>query len=227
MGLQARMSSSRLPGKVLKRLGDAGPVVLDQVIERIKHSRLVDDLFLLTSDDVSDDLLAFYGKDRCLPVLRGSMNDVLSRYVELCRKVSIEHQDFALVRVTADCPLLDPSLLDEMIYDYKNHDWDYFSNTISRSYPDGFDLEIFNSKVIDFLDCHALSSLDREHVTSLLHRYSQGLKIGQKLNDLDLSKYRVTLDTQTDLNILAKIFGENSNSIMNASEVARWLEGES
>ena len=157
--LQARMSSNRLPGKVMKEINGM-PMIYWQ-IQRILRSKAVDDLIVATSTDVTDDVLAGYLKGISVKVFRGNLNDVLSRYLE----ASLAYPHGALIRLTGDCPLVMPDLIDQMVKEFYSLDADYLSNTLKPTYPDGLDIEIIKKGVLNRLVAFSLNQREKEHVT--------------------------------------------------------------
>lgn len=197
--LQARMNSSRLPGKVLEDI--AGRPMLQFIVERLKRSSCVDQIILATTDHSSDDALAELSRELGIMLVRGNQRDVLARYVQSASQTDAK----VLVRITGDCPFVDPVLLDQMITEFKlSTDIDYLSNCILPSYPDGLDIEIFSSEalVIAGLECTDMSQ--REHVTPWI-RESGLFTIAIKQNDVDLSGLRWTVDEPEDLMVIRAV----------------------
>ena len=193
--LQARMSSSRLPGKVLADI--SGRPLLQFLIERLKRSLTVDEIILATTDDTSDDYLSEFGKALGLKVVRGSMHDVLARYVLAASQTCAD----TLVRITCDCPFVDPNLLDEMINEFFSSEVDYLSNFTSPSYPDGLDIEIFSREVLLLAESECDDTSQREHVTPWIVE-SGRCRTAIKCNHIDLSGLRLTVDEPEDLEVI-------------------------
>ena len=147
-----------------------------------------------------DDSLAILGKSLGLTVIRGSKEDVLSRFA-----LATKHTDAdVLVRITGDCPLVDPSLLQEMIQEFSNQDVDYLSNCIQPTYPDGLDIEIFNRHSLLCAEKHCQNATEREHVTPWI-RNNRQFKLGQKKYHVDYSSIRLTVDEPEDLQVIRSI----------------------
>ena len=205
--LQARTGSSRLPKKVLADL--SGRPMLTFLVERIKRCSLVDQIILATTDLPEDDELDALGKRLGLIVVRGSQNDVLSRYVQ-----ALEYTEAPiLVRITGDCPFVDPGLLGQMISEFRGRKVDYLSNCISPTYPDGLDVEIFtrSALLIAQLECVDLSQ--REHVTSWILE-SGRCHLAEKRHHIDYSSMRWTVDEPEDLIVVRDVvahFGGRSD----------------
>ena len=205
--LQARTGSSRLPGKVLADL--AGRPMLAFLIERLKRCAAVDRFILATTELVEDDGLACLGDSLGLTVVRGSEKDVLSRYALAaeCTKAPI------LVRITGDCPLVDPGLLQEMIGDFYKQDIDYLSNCVPSTYPDGLDIEVFTRRALLLAQAECRDASQREHVTPWI-RDSGHCRLGQKRYQVDLSSMRWTVDEPEDLQVIRGVvdhFGGTSD----------------
>ncbi|BDD92217.1 spore coat protein [Pandoraea sp. NE5] len=190
--LQARCSSSRLPGKVLKPLLGQ-PMILRQ-IERLRRVRRIDELVVVTSEESSDDELAGVCHNAGVPVFRGSLNDVLDRFYRAIESKTVDH----VVRLTADCPLTDPATVDAVIDLYLKGGFDYASNTLPPTYPDGLDAEIFQAEVLRTIWREASQPSEREHVTSFIYKHPERFRLGNLTNDRDLSSLRWTVDTPAD-----------------------------
>jgi len=167
---------------------------------RLNNSKLLDDIFFLIPSNYKNSFLKKYLKKRKYLTFYGSENNVLDRFY----KASNKFKSDIIVRVTADCPLVDYRLMDTMIKKFLNFkDIDYYSNTIKRSFPKGLDIEIFSKKSLKIAIRKVNKSFDREHVTPFIKRNFKSLNF---LNDKDLSKLRWTLDTIEDYNNLNKMF---------------------
>jgi len=218
--VQARMSSSRLPGKVLADLG-AVPV-LDWVIRAARMSRQVDEVVVATSVDRSDDPLVEHCGRLEVPVVRGPLDDVLSRFVLAVRA----HPCDAVVRLTADCPMLDPALIDLVVAAWRSDPtWEYVATTLHRTLPRGLDVELVRSDVLRGLDA-AAEGYHRQHVTSLLYTEPQGrrllgLGVAPPADDL-----RVTLDTAEDLDLLREIVARTGDRALSWQELVGLLRAD-
>ena len=205
--LQARTGSSRLPGKVLADL--AGRPMLAFLVERLKRCSHVDRVILATTDSPEDDALAALGHTLGLAVFRGSQNDVLSRYA-----LAAEQTDASvLVRITGDCPFVDPGLLGEMIDEFCSQDIDYFSNCLIPTYPDGLDVEVFTRRALLLAQAECIDPAQREHVTPWI-RDSGRFRLAQKQHHVDLSSMRWTVDEPEDLEVIRGVvahFGGRSD----------------
>lgn len=197
--LQARMSSTRLPGKVLlPLLGE--PMVVRQ-LERIARARRIDRTVVATSDDPSDDPLAAALEAHGAAVHRGPLNDVLARFAGAVRRFGpADH----VVRLTADCPLTDPELIDAVIERHLEG-LDLTSNTVPRVFPDGLDVQVVRAELLLARDAQSTDPVEREHVLIGLH-YDQTLKQGSVVQDEDQGAMRWTVDHPADFAMVEKVY---------------------
>ncbi|HXF75703.1 MAG TPA: aminotransferase class III-fold pyridoxal phosphate-dependent enzyme [Methylomirabilota bacterium] len=199
--VQARMGSKRLPGKVLADIG--GEAMLGRVVERVRRSKYAGSVVVATSTAAADDAIAEYCRRKNYPVYRGSEADVLDRYFEAAKA----HRAEIIVRVTADCPLIDAGIIDRIVEAYFQGDCDYASNTIACTYPDGLDAEVFSLKALAIAHREARRQSDREHVTPYLRaagRFrlrSVECELGRSLQHL-----RWTVDEPQDLAFLREVY---------------------
>jgi spore coat polysaccharide biosynthesis protein SpsF len=198
--LQARMSSSRLPGKVMTLI-NGEPMIFWQ-IERIKAARSIDQIIVATSSDQSDDSLAHFLASKGIEVFRGSRDDVLSRFLEIDSKV----QPSTIVRLTGDCPLVMPKLIDSMVKRFYLSDCDYLSNTLEPTFPDGLDVEIFQSSALKRLASFDLSLTEREHVTLGMYSRPSHFVLQSFQNDQNFSNKRWTVDYVEDLIFVTNVY---------------------
>jgi len=217
--LQARVSSTRLPCKVLKPILGA-PMILRQ-IERIKRAEYIDKLILATSTDQSDDELSELCQQHGIECLRGSLNDVLDRFYQVAVRYTPDH----IVRLTGDCPLTDPQVIDEVIQTHLSGQYDYTSNTVEPTYPDGLDVEIFRLSCLERAWKEASLTSQKEHVTLFFHQHSELFNIGSVKNTVDLSKLRWTVDELEDFTLVNKIYEQlyPNNSSFSTSEILNYL----
>lgn len=198
--LQARMSSRRLPGKVLMPL-NGEPMIFRQ-IARILESKEVDNLIIATSIDPSDDVLVEYLDSKGVANFRGSLDDVFSRFYEI---IEIESPEL-IVRLTADCPLVMPEILDAMLIQFNKGDWDYMTNALYPSYPDGLDIEIFTRQCFSKLSTFNLTPEELEHVTLGINNRKDMFKIGNYSDVRDNSKLRWTVDYLEDFEFIKSVY---------------------
>lgn len=198
--LQARMSSSRLPGKVMLPL--AGAPMLARQIERLKRSRLIDRLVVATSDRDEDEGVAALASSVGVDSFRGSLENVLDRFY----KAALPYRPKLVVRVTGDCPLADWEVIDGCISLAIEDGYDYASNSLTRTWPDGLDVEVFTFAALETAWREAKDPFELEHVTPFLHRHPERFKLGQYVNDIDRSDLRWTVDERSDYEFVGRIY---------------------
>ena len=207
--IQARMGSTRLPGKVMRPL--AGRPVLGHVIERVRACALVDDVVVATTTLPRDDVVAEAARSLGALTYRGSDDDVLSRVYHAAEGAEV------VVRVTADCPLFDPGLLERMLVRFNEHRTaadgvDYLSNTIVRTYPRGLDAELVTFDALERACEQAVDPYEREHVTPFIYRHPELFRLEAFTGERDLSHLRWTLDTEEDYRFLTELHAALSAS---------------
>lgn len=203
--VQARMGSTRLPGKVLMDLG--GESVLARVVGRLRRAKLVDKIVIATTDTAEDDaIIAECGK-LGVAWFRGSEGDVLDRYYQ----TALAFDAGAVVRITSDCPLIDPDLVDETIKQFQDRSTDYASNAIERTHPRGLDVEVFTIAVLKSAWQNAKQPYEREHVTPYLYEHPELFRLESVVGTPDYSQHRWTLDTAEDLQLLRAIYDRFDN----------------
>lgn len=200
--IQARMSSTRLPGKVLKAvLGE--PMVVRQ-LERISRSKLIDKIVVATSTEPSDDPLAEVVEAAGYQVFRGSLDDVLSRFLTLRNELNPTH----IVRLTADCPLTDPEVIDGIIQQHVDSKVDYTSNVIDRTFPRGLDAEVFTIEALDRLSELELTEDEHEHVTLGFYKRPGEFTLTNYAGSVDNSHLRWTVDNPEDYDFALWVYRE-------------------
>ena len=200
--IQARMGSSRLPGKIM--LSACGKSLLYHLLERVKKSKKLEKIIIATTTEPEDDVIVNFCKSEKIDFFRGSKNDVLSRYYETAKKFSVD----IIVRLTSDTPLIDPNVIDKVISAYENEHSDYVSNffPLPRTYPEGYNVEVFPFKILEKTNFEATKPSDREHVTTYISMQPNLFKIFRVDNETDYSKYRFTLDYEDDYKLIKKIY---------------------
>ena len=197
--IQARLKSSRLPNKVLKNINDKS--IIQLVLERVQRSKLVSKVIVATSEDKSNDPLVNHISDLGFESFRGSENNVLSRYYEASKYYKAK----TIVRITADCPLVDSEIIDKCITLFNEGNAEYVSNINPPTFPDGYDIEVFSFNALEMANNHAILDFDKEHVTPLI-RSNENLKRINYVQDDDLSFLRLTLDEQIDYQVIQDIY---------------------
>jgi len=219
--IQARMGSSRLPGKVSMDLG--GETVLGRVVRRLQRSRHISKIVVATTTVPADEVIVAECDRLEVLCFRGSEHDVLDRYYQAARANAAD----ALVRVTSDCPLIDPELVDETVEVFRDEHADYASNVFPRTYPRGLDTEVFSFDALDRAWREAREAHQREHVTPYLYEHPQIFKLASLSGAADYSRYRWTLDTLEDLELLRTIYSRfHGRDDFSWQEVLRLMERE-
>lgn len=218
--LQARVSSSRLPGKVLRPI--LGRPMLMLQIERLRRSLKIDRLLVATSTEASDDPLARTCAEYGVDCFRGSLTDVLDRYCKAAEPYSPEH----VVRLTGDCPLADPEVIDQVISMHLNDGNDYTSNTLSPSFPDGLDVEMIRYRALVKAGADAKLASEREHVTAFIYKNPEIFKLGGLRSVQDLSGLRWTVDELADFETVSAIYEAlyPTKADFSTEDILQWLQ---
>tara|TARA_B000000460_G_scaffold145238_1_gene102544 strand:+ start:1300 stop:2019 length:720 start_codon:yes stop_codon:yes gene_type:complete len=218
--ISARMTSSRLPGKSLMKI--CGDPVLQHMLTRVKRAKLIDKIIVATTVNKTDDCISHLCKKMGVSCFRGPEQDVLKRYYLAARKYNVD----PIVRLTADCPMIDPALIDETISVFKKGKWEYVTNAHGH-YPDGMDTEIFTFSALERAHLKAKHTFAREHVTTYIAgnmpKYGKGkFKRHTIKRNKDFSHIRWTLDTADDLKIIRELTSKlpKNYSWMDALSVA-------
>lgn len=198
--IQARMGSTRLPGKVMMDI--VGKPMLWHVISRVKHAKRLDDIVIATTTLNEDKQILELASEMGVKSYAGSEDDVLDRYYQ----AAIIHKADVIARITADCPLTDPKVIDRAIEIYRNHDFDYVSTAIKPTYPDGIGTEVFSASALKKAWKEAILSSEREHVTPYIGKNQKIFSIENLENDEDLSYMRWTVDEERDLKFVREIY---------------------
>jgi spore coat polysaccharide biosynthesis protein SpsF len=198
--IQARMGSTRLPGKVLKDL--AGETVLARVVSRLRRSGLINELLVATTDQPADDAIVEECRRCSVSVCRGDQDDVLDRYFRAAQLSGAE----VVVRITSDCPLIDPEITDKTIAEFLSARPDYASNTLVRTYPRGLDTEVMSFDALARAWQAARKPYEREHVTPYIYEHPEEFRILSVVGDKDYSVHRWTVDTPEDLEFVRAVY---------------------
>lgn len=212
--IQARVSSSRLPRKVLMDI--AGRSMLEHVVGRLRQVPEVDEVVIATSTDPSDDEIVSFCEDHDITVRRGSLDDVLERYWSAARDVGAD----VVVRATSDCPLLDPAVISLVVRRYLQGDVDYASNRLPghRTYPVGLDVEAFGVDTLDRAHREATQPFEREHVTPYVYCDDHDFRLACVDTDAPAPTERWTVDTAEDLAFVREVFARLPDGVTD------WLE---
>ena len=203
--IQARIASTRLPGKVMMDIG--GRTMLERVVMRTRCAQLVHEVTVATTTSAEDDPLMAACEGLEVPAMRGSENDVLDRYHDAARLFGAD----AIVRITSDCPLIDPSLIDEVVTAFLAARSDYASNFLHRTYPRGLDAEVIARDALERAWREAAGPGYRAHVTPYLYLHPDDFDLLSVCGTNDFSDYRWTVDTKLDLEVVRDIYAAADN----------------
>ena len=219
--VQARMSSSRLPGKVLLT-GSKDKSLLKTLYERLLPSKHINKIIIATSTNEFDDLIFEECKKNNIKVFRGSLLNVLKRYYDCAKKYKGE----VIIRITSDCPLLEYKLIDKLLLEFNKQNCDYLSNVHPATFPDGYDVEIFTFKSLKKAFINAKQNYEKEHVTPYIWDNPKKFNIKNYSLNKNYSKFRVTLDYLEDYFLIKKIFNyfEKRKNYFDVSDVLKYLE---
>ncbi|HEX9018312.1 MAG TPA: glycosyltransferase family protein [Anaerolineaceae bacterium] len=215
--IQARMSSSRLPGKVL--LDIAGKPMLVRVVERARRAQTVDEVLIATTTDPADNPIEDLCRAEGYAIYRGSMFDVLDRFYQAARQAAAD----VIVRITADCPLIDPAVIDQTVGAFFSEGADFACNRLpppwKRTFPIGLDTEVCNFSGLERAWQEAQQPFEREHVMPYFYDQEGRFKVVVVDNPQDYGAYRWTVDTAEDLALLREIFAR-----FGGSDTFTWLD---
>jgi spore coat polysaccharide biosynthesis protein SpsF len=199
--VQARMGSTRLPAKVLKEVLEK-PLLAYQ-IERLCQVKNAAQVMIATTTNLEDQAIVEFCRQAHVPLYRGSEDDVLDRYYQAAKALDAD----VVVRISGDCPLIDPAVVDFVINFYISHypTYDYVSNTLERTYPRGMDVEVFSFKALEKAVQEACKKEEREHVTPYLYEHPELFNLGSVVRGPDVSQYRWTVDTDEDFDLISLI----------------------
>ena len=201
--LQARMGGTRLPGKVLADV--CGEPMIARQMARLMLAKELDDIIVAIPTSASNNVLERYCIEHSWQVARGSEDDALSRYLYAAEVTAAD----IVVRVTADCPLIDPFVIDSLVLLFKTNAYDFVANNLVPTFPHGLDAEVMSRGTLAIADSKATSAYDREHVTPWITRAGAGGSIFRICNlpcPLDLSAYRLTVDYPEDLALIREVY---------------------
>ncbi|SER76099.1 spore coat polysaccharide biosynthesis protein SpsF [Gracilibacillus ureilyticus] len=196
--IQARMGSSRLPGKVMRKV--LGKPLIAYQLERVRRAANIDEIMIATTTEKNDDPIVTFCEEEKVPYYRGSEHDVLSRYYHAARSAGAN----VIVRLTSDCPLIDPAVIEKIAGAYSGSSA-YVSNVVKRTFPRGMDVEVFSMELLEMMYHEATSERDREHVTTFIREQPDRFQLCDITNGTDYSKYRLTVDTIEDFTVIRKI----------------------
>lgn len=220
--VQARLSSERLPRKVLLKLADVP--IIQHIIDRLRASQELDDFCIAIPFGTEQEELRQYVRSQNIRVIEGPEDNVLSRFFIAAKGTRASR----VVRITSDCPLFSPRILDEMIREFKAYEpsLDFLSNTLERTFPRGYDIEIFTLSALEKAFHLAKEGSDREHVTPFIRDEKNGFRLRNFKGKEDHSDLRLTVDTQEDFDLLEKVFKSlyRSNPLFDLDSVVKLLK---
>jgi len=218
--IQARTGSTRLPNKVLMNL--AGKTVLEHVVSRVQKSHKISEVVVATTISISDLNIVKLCAEKGIRVFCGSEEDVLDRFFQVAKLLKPKN----IVRITADCPMMDPEVIDFIITKHSKEDADYTSNTLVESYPDGEDVEVFKFSALAKAWQDANLKSEREHVTPFIKKHGDFFKHSSVVCEKSLSSKRWTLDNSEDYEFISKIFKAlyDKNNYFGMDEILAFLE---
>jgi len=201
--IEARMGSSRLPGKVMKKI--VGKPMLELLIERVQRAKLIHNIIVATTINPKDDPIVELAERLGVKSFRGDEEDVLDRVLKAAKFYGTD----IIVELTGDCPLIDPITVDKVIQEYLDGDYDYVSNTLKKTFPRGLDTKVFSTAVLEEVSRLTNDPVDREHVSLYIYEHPEKFKLHNveappELNHPDL---RLTVDTEEDLQLVKEIYG--------------------
>ncbi len=215
--VQARIGSSRLRGKVLKKINSKETIIL--LLERLSRAKKVNDIIVAIPNTKENDVLFEVLKKHNYKIFRGSEKNVLKRYYDCAKNYKISN----ILRITGDCPLVDPLLVDKVASIYLSNNYDYVSNIEDRTFPDGMDMEFFNFKTLSKILANVISKYDKEHVTKYVLRTNIFDKYNFKQSK-NFSDLRITLDTKDDFLLIKKIFENFRNSLFSYNDIIKYYQ---
>ena len=200
--IQARMNSNRLPGKVMMKIKNKP--LLHYVLSQIRHSNLLEKTIVATTDLAEDDIIEEFVLKEKIDCYRGSSKDVLDRYYQCAKEFKIE----TIVRISADCPLIDPNIIDVVIRKFLDGKYDYVTNSLTRTFPHGMDVEIFSFKTLENAWNNAKLPSEREHVTPYIYNQFKEFKKFNVTNSENFSNLRIVVDRKNDFQLIKQIFSK-------------------
>ena len=218
--IQARMGSSRLPGQVLASI--QGNPMLWHVVERTRAAHTLDEVMVATTTRSVDDAIVDFCGEQGVAVFRGSEDDVLQRYYQAALEVNAD----VVVRITSDCPLIDPQIVDKTVLAYLETLPDYAANTILRTYPRGLDTEVISFQALERAHREAHKAYERAHVTPYIYENPREFSILSVTGEQDYSQHRWTVDTPEDLEFVRAIYDRAGEEMPLLNDILHLVERE-
>ena len=211
--IQARIGSTRLPGKVLMKLNE--DTVLSLLLKQLKHSKFLTEIIIATTTNPEDDVIEKFAISNNIKLFRGDSDNVLDRYYQCAKKFSLTH----IVRITADNPLIDPDMIDQAIKKYSTFNYDYLTNSIDRTFPNGTEVEIFSFDALEIAWKYAKKKSEREHVTPYFYNNPKKFKIHHFKQKKNQSKFRYTIDRKEDYALVVEILSRIKKRPIRTSDI--------
>ncbi|MDG1143220.1 MAG: glycosyltransferase family protein, partial [Burkholderiales bacterium] len=190
----------RLPGKVMKPILERP--MLELQLERLSRASLIDELVVATGTQPEDGVIADLCESLNIPCFSGSNDDVLDR----CYRAVSDYSPRLVMRLTGDCPLVDPKIIDGLVHFFRDGNFDYASNTLKPTWPDGLDAELMRFETLESAWSEATLRSEREHVTPFIYKNNSRFHLGSYENDVDLSSHRWTVDEQADFDLVTAVY---------------------
>ena len=203
--IQARIGSTRLPKKVIQKI-DNKNTVIDYVINQVKYSKKIEKIIIATTNLIEDDIICQYANLQQIECFRGSSEDVLDRFYQCAKKFGIDD----IIRITSDNPLIDPNIIDMIINEYKNKEYDFVTNTLDRTFPYGTEVEVFSFQSLEKAWKNAKKPSEREHVTPFIRNPKNKFILKNIEYQENISYLRYTIDAIEDLKLVKEIIKNSS-----------------
>ena len=198
--IQARIGSFRLPGKVMQKISE-NKTVIDFVVDQLQESKMIEKIIVAIPDQIEDNITHDHLISRNISTYRGSLNNVLDRFYQCANSNSSS----IIIRITADCPLIDPDIVDKVIKKFIENKFDYVANTHPRTFPYGTETEVFSFNALKIAWEETDDEFDKEHVTPYFYKNPDKFKIGNFSQKINQSNYRWTIDYEEDLEFVKKV----------------------
>ena len=217
--IQVRTGSTRFPDKIFKKIN--GLTVLECLIQQLSYSKLLTNKIIATSTKTEDDSIANFAKSKKIIFFRGQELDVLDRYYQCAKKFNLKN----IVRITSDCPFIDPTIIDKVLSIYQSGNYDYVSNFYKNRCPSGFEVEVFSFSCLETTWTQANDD-DREHVTKFIYNNPKYFKIGSLENDKSYVNLHLSVDTKHDLKLISSLYHKIDSKPILLSNVLKILNQE-
>ena len=212
--IQARMGSTRLPGKILKNIDEKNNV-LDFLLNQLNYSKKIDEIIIATTKNREDDVIEEFSRKRKIECFRGEENDVLNRYYQTAKKYSVDN----IIRITSDNPLIDPEYIDKGLDIFLSKKLDLLSTSESNTFPYGVVFEIISFSAIEKISKKELSNFEKEHVTSFFYSNQDKFKIYSYIFENNVSNIRCSIDTLNDLIFVRELLKKIENRPVIVSDI--------